>query len=501
MPTRRELFSWMTAAGAAPALATEAAGDPLWRLAASEVTLELAGQEPRTLAAVNGKEADGGLTVQYGDVEKLSIRESRRACGAGVLERTFEVYAEKDTAFNLEFAYEFPQAEAFYSWRAQEKAPVRLVQDTMELSRTKMPGQLFPFAAALSGDTLYGALGDTPGFWENRSEQVIDPVKRHLALRTGDGSAARRISTMWGDNSGFYNGGFDGWQHIRAGQTRRFVTWLFQAPARDLYAVRLASHRALAAGKGWNDSDLTAILRNNAYLQVRRNLLRPESRYILISGVNYGWKQWSSDAAMAGLGLEDREVLAEAARGLFWRRLNYEDNAQYYLILSALMARDGYHPARALCRRALEFLRDHESDSAYVPPSFEGHGLGWKSYMDLFHYADGDCPLSNQGFHCGALLAAAELRLGAGEADFTRACRAYARAFHGQGGYFPSSVMHQEVFGGDALYGATLTFAAFGRKCLPDELVLRHCRHAMKIQTRYGLRVFSKANGDLLEAN
>ena len=51
------------------------------------------------------------------------------------------------------------------------------------------------------------------------------------------------------------------------------------------------------------------------------------------------------------------------------------------------------------------------------------------------------------------------------------------------------------------MYGAAVTFAAFGRKCLPDELVRRHCAHAMKIQSKYGLRVVSKANGDLLEQN
>ena len=44
-----------------------------------------------------------------------------------------------------------------------------------------------------------------------------------------------------------------------------------------------------------------------------------------------------SDMAMAGLGLEDPEILAEAVRGIFWDRCNYEDNAQWYLIISALV--------------------------------------------------------------------------------------------------------------------------------------------------------------------
>jgi hypothetical protein len=72
--------------------------------------------------------------------------------------------------------------------------------------------------------------------------------------------------------------------------------------------------------------------------------------------------------------------------------------------------------------------------------------------------------------------------------------------FNASGGYFPTSVLRPEVFGGDALYGEAVSFAAFGRKSLLDELVLRHCWHAMKIQSPYGIRVVSKANGDLLEA-
>jgi len=206
---------------------------------------------------------------------------------------------------------------------------------------------------------------------------------------------------------------------------------------------------------------------------------------------------------LAGLGLGDQEVLAEAVRGLFWERLNYEDNAQYYLIASALMARSGYRPNFALCNRCFEFMRDQEKDGAYIPPRGQdpANGLGWKTYMDLFYYADGDSPVSNQGFQCGALLAAAELRLGATEADFTAACRAYARAFNAPGGYFPTSMMRPEVFGGDALYGEAITFAVFGRKSLPDNLVLRHCQHAQSIQTPFGIRVVSKANGELLEAD
>jgi hypothetical protein len=70
-----------------------------------------------------------------------------------------------------------------------------------------------------------------------------------------------------------------------------------------------------------------------------------------------------------------------------------------------------------------------------------------------------------------------------------------------QDGFFPTSTQRPEVFGGDALYGEAMTFAAFGSKALPDELVLRHCRHAIKIQSPFGIRVVCKANGDLLDAH
>ncbi len=198
------------------------------------------------------------------------------------------------------------------------------------------------------------------------------------------------------------------------------------------------------------------------------------------------------------------EILAEAVRGIFWNRCDYEDNAQWYLIVSALVARAGYHVDEGLCRRCLEFMRDNEKNGAYVPPRAAGNDrepLEWKSYMDIFYYADGDSPVSNQGFHCGALMAARELSFGVSGFDIQRACRAYAATFNQAGGYFPTSAMRQEVFGGDALYGEAVTFAAFGRKSLPDDLVLRHCRHAMEIQSPYGIRVVSKADGELLAAD
>jgi hypothetical protein len=467
------------------------------------VLLEMPGMQTRALEQASRRDAGGRKILIFSSTDHVSIRQIVFPVAEHLLKRSFEVYARQDTIFNLSIPFDFPRAESLYSWRGKETSTVNLVQDTGELDRTRANSQLFPFAGAVGDGILTGILGDCPVFWENRSQQRIDTDRRRVSLRTGDGSAARLVTRIWGDTSGFYRGEVDGWQHMRSGETRTFDTWIFQQPVRDLYEVRLAAHQALAAAKGWKGSALTAILRNNAYLQIRRNLLRDESRYILISGVNYGWKQWASDIFLAGVGLGDQEMLAEAVRGLFWERLNYEENAQYYLIASALMARSGYGPNLALCNRCYEFMRDNEEDGAYIPPRGQdpANGLGWKTYMDLFYYADDDSPVSNQGFHCGALLAAAELGLGATEGDLGSACRAYARSFNARGGYFPTSMMRPEVFGGDARYGEAITFAVFGRKSLPDDLVLTHCRHAKRIQTPFGIRVVSKANGELLEAN
>jgi hypothetical protein len=484
--TRRDLLMLLTSAGAAPWLKAE-------QIAAGPVIVEFAGGERHSLV----------LNTTDSRVGPLAIRQVVEGSGNEVWQRSIEVLADRETAFNLELPYEFPEADSFYSWTKREDAPIRLAQDAAEPGAPPRPVQLFPFAGAVQAGKLVGVIGDCPGYWENRSQQVIDPVQRRIALRTGDNSARRVISGINGDSSGFYNGELDGWQHARPGELRRFNTWIFSATVGDLYGVQLAAHRALATAKGWNDSAVTAILRNIVYLLVRRNLLRPESRYILISGATYGWKQWVSDMAMEGLGLADPEILSEGVRGIFWGRCNYEDNAQWYLIISALVARTGFHVDRALCRRCLEFMRDCEKDGTYIPPAAPGskEPLGWKTYMDLFYYVHGDAPVSNQGFHCGALVAARELGLPVTGAEILRASDAYAGMFNREQGYFPTSVMRPEVFGGDALYGEAVTFAAFGKKTLPDGLVLRHCRHALKIQSPYGIRVVSKANGDLLDAD
>ena len=123
---------------------------------------------------------------------------------------------------------------------------------------------------------------------------------------------------------------------------------------------------------------------------------------------------------------------------------------------------------------------------------------GFKTYMDLLPYADDDAPASNQGFHCGALLAARELGLPVKEEDVERAVAGYRRMYNPAGQFMQTSLKQQEVVGQDTLYGEALTYAVFGRRLLTDEQVLGHLRTTLKIQTPYGMRVISKADGSLL---
>ena len=113
-------------------------------------------------------------------------------------------------------------------------------------------------------------------------------------------------------------------------------------------------------------------------------------------------------------------------------------------------------------------------------------------------YDEGDCPASDQGFHCGALLAAKELGLAVTDADIDRAIAGYQSLFNSELGFMPTSRMQRDTLGQDTLYGATLTYAVFGRKVLTDEQVLSHIRYSEKVKTPYGLRVISQADGSLL---
>jgi hypothetical protein len=419
-----------------------------------------------------------------------------------LVERTLDVKADAAQRFSVVFPLEMEQGGEFASFSGPEKA--RMVYDTGVRERKN---QTFPVALMRTADRVYGLIADSPGLWENRCQVSIDPPARRLAILTGDGGEAfKMIIKPPEDARDTYQYEMDGWQTLAAGETRRYTTWVFASAARNHYDAQVAFHLAVANAKGWNESSLQAILRNSAYYLLRRNLMRDgknqprDGKYIFISGMSYGWKQWVSTGFYAAVGLNDPEKLIESNRAVFWTRMDYEDNAQYYLIWSALAKRAGGKVNEDLVRKAYAFIRRHEKAGAYVPPPLPGapNPKGWKTYMDILQYEDGDVPASNQGFHCGALLAAKELGLPVDDKQIDAAIAAYQGIFNTKRGFMPTSVMQKETLGQDTLYGATLTYAAFGRKVLTDDQVLRHYRTSEKVKSKYGLRVISAADGSLL---
>ncbi|HQH74417.1 MAG TPA: hypothetical protein PK360_20240, partial [bacterium] len=200
-------------------------------------------------------------------------------------------------------------------------------------------------------------------------------------------------------------------------------------------------------------------------------------------------------------GLDNPRYDAEANRAVFFERVNYEDNAQYFLIWSYLVKQAGGNPDPRTVARAYRFIREHEKDGLYIPPRLRPDVAYFKTYHDQLPYDDDDAPSSNQGFHCGALLAARELGFNVSDADIEKAIAGYRRMFNAAGGYFATSLKQQEHIGQDSLYGEALTFAVFGKKLLPDEMVRRHLETTMRVQSPYGMRVISKANGDLLDGH
>jgi hypothetical protein len=59
-------------------------------------------------------------------------------------------------------------------------------------------------------------------------------------------------------------------------------------------------------------------------------------------------------------GLGDLIFDRKALSAIFFERLNYEDNAQYYLIWSVLAKRTGGSPDMRTVGRAYRFIREHE---------------------------------------------------------------------------------------------------------------------------------------------
>jgi len=447
-------------------------------------------------------EKDGALQLSGGRTEGLRLTETIRPLTPSLLERTVTVNADADQRYFIDFGWRTGKEGSYHSFQSEEPSTKTYTPSCSGPEFTEHSNQTFPFLGVQHGDVLYGIVGDTPGRWENRSFMKFDLEDRTLSLSNGDGSPKRVIQIPHNlDATSVYRAEFDGWQRIEAGETQTWTTWIFSSPVRSHYDVQLAAHLALANAKGFNKSGLEAILRNTSYLLLRRNLLRTESDFIFISGVGYGWKQWVTDGFYMSRGLDDPAIDAHAHAAAFFERINYEDNAQVYLIWSALVKRGGGDLDMRTVSRAYHFIRANEVDGLFLPPRLKPESKAFRTYMDVLEYEDGDAPSSNQGFHCGALLAARELGFEVSEEDIEKAIAGYRRMFNEDGGYMATSLKQQPHIGQDALYGEVLTFAVFGEKLLPDETVKKHMETTYRIQSPYGMRVISKANGDLLDGH
>jgi hypothetical protein len=451
-----------------------------------------------------GRTAYRGNVVELGptQVGALTLRMRLAQKTPALVERVLEVSASAPHRFSVIFPLETTPDGEFASFSGPAKE-----QTVFDTVRGAAHVETFPVAMFRMPTLVMGLIADSPGLWENRCQVLLDPPAHRLAVLTGDGRDPYPLVIKPPEDArDTYQYQMDGWQSLAAGEKRSFTSWVFASPARTFYDAQVAAHLAVANGKGWNSSLVEAILRNTSLYLLRRNIAldahnQPrEGKYIFISGPGYGWKQWVSDGFYTALGLDDPEKTIESNRAVFWNRMDYEDNSQYYLIWSVLMKRAGGTINEALVHRAYDFLRQHEKGGFYIPPSLPGapNPKGWKTYHDVLPYEEGDSPASDQGFYCGALLAAKELGLGVPDPDIDRAITAYRSLFNPRRGFMPTSRLQPDMLGQDTLYGATLTYAVFGRKLLTDEQVLTHVRTSEKVKTPYGLRVISQADGSLL---
>ncbi len=458
-------------------------------------------------------EENGVLSLRNGLAANLKLAESYRSITPDLIERTVTVTASSDQRYYIDFGWKANQRGPFYSFLGEEPQSRKYtpscsgpeffyVEEETTVTNYGEGAMLFPFMGCREDDIIYGIIGDTPAKWENRCFMDFKKEDGILSLSNGDGSASRIISIPYKlDATTTYRSTFDGWQHIEMGETQSWKTWIFTSDAKSLYDVQLAAHLALANALGFNKSGLEAIMRNTSYLLLRRNLLRSEGDYIYISGVEYGWKQWVTDAFYANIALDNQEYSNAALASVFYDRMNYEENSQYYLIWALLLKRGGGNPDMRNVKRAYKFIRDHEKNGLYLAPRLNPALKCYRTYQDQLPYEDDDPPSSNQGFHCGALMAAKELGLPVSDEDIDESIAAYQSIFNKEGGYMPTSLKQQELVGQDALYGEVLTYAVFGKKLLTDEIVRTHLQTTMRIQSPYGMRVISKANGDLLDGH
>ena len=467
-----------------------------------ELLLPGAGGKATPVPFRNQRVRRGVIELGPTRIGALTLRLKLTQRTPSLVERTLEVRADHAQRFAVTFPLDLAIEGDYASFSGPEKA--RVLCDTV---RGSARTETFPVGMVRTSDNVFGIAADSPGLWENRCQVLLDPPGHRLAVLTGDGRDPYPLIVKPPEDArDTYQYQMDGWQSLAAGETRRFTTWVFASPARNHYDAQVAAHLAVANGKGWNSSALEAILRNTSLFLLRRNLAldannQPrDGRYIFISGPGYGWKQWVSDGFYCALGLDDPEKTIESNRAVFWTRMDYEDNAHYYLIWAVLMKRAGGTINEPLVRKAYQFIRSHETNGLFVPPSLPGapSPKGWKTYHDLLEYDDDDSPASTHGFHCGALIAAKELGLGVTDADIERSIAAYRSLFNTERGFMPTSRKQNDTLGQDTLYGATLTYAVFGRKLLTDEIVLTHVRTSEKVKSPYGLRVISQADGSLM---
>ena len=175
--------------------------------------------------------------------------------------------------------------------------------------RSRPRRETFPVAMAHTADRVFGIVADSPAFWDNRCDILVSgKPEQRIGVMTGDASAPYPIAIKkhipgqpgGEDSNDHYQYHMSGWQSLAAGEKRSYTTWVFASPARTHYDRQVAMHLAVANAKGWNSSALEAILRNTSLYLLRRNLMRDENdrprdgKYIFISGLSYGWKQWVS---------------------------------------------------------------------------------------------------------------------------------------------------------------------------------------------------------------
>lgn len=465
------------------------------------VEIKLPGADWKPVSFHAKAERDGVIELGPEKIGALTLRWSLVQKTPSLVERTLAVTADAAQQFTAAFPLDLAVDGDFASFSGTEKG--RILYDTIgggpEYADVK--GQTFPVGMLRTAGRMFGIAADSPGLWENRCQLLIDPKEKRLVVYPGDGRDAYDLLIQKQAAVDRYR--MDGWQSLAPGETRHYTTWVFGSAARSHYDAQLAVHLAVANGKGWNSSSIEAILRNTSSYLLRRNLFRQggaEGRYIFHSGIGYGWKQWVTDAFYTALGLDDSEKTVEALRSIFPGRITYEDNAQYYLIWSVLQKRAGATPDEKQVRTAFDFIRRNEQNGLFVnphTPNAKPPG-GFKTYMDMLPYPEGDTPASNQGFHCGALMAARELGLPVTEADIETAISAFQGLFNHKLGFMPTSRMQPDILGQDVLYGAALTYAVFGRKVLTDEQVLTHYGTSEKVKSPHGLRVISQADGSLL---